>query len=39
MISNICEIKDCERKSEYITTTDSKMIEICKEHYNEKYKN
>jgi hypothetical protein len=39
MGNHICEIKDCKEEAKYITTTESKMIEICKEHYNEKYKN
>ena len=34
----ICEIKDCNNEAVYLTTTESKMIEICKDHWNEKYK-
>jgi len=38
MGNHICEIKDCKEEAKYITTTESKMIEICKHHWNEKYK-
>lgn len=39
MGSSICEIDGCNKEAKYLTTTESKMIEICKDHWNEKYKN
>ncbi len=39
MSNSICEVKDCKEEAKYLTTTESKMIEICKAHWNEKYKN
>lgn len=39
MALGICEIDNCNQEAKYLTTTESKMIEICKDHWNEKYKN
>jgi hypothetical protein len=33
-----CEIKDCFGEAKYITSTETKMIQVCKTCYNKIYK-
>lgn len=35
---DICEIKDCNNQAERITSTETKIIQVCIECYNKKYK-
>jgi hypothetical protein len=35
---DICEIKDCNSQAERITSTETKIIQVCIECYNKKYK-
>ena len=38
MAQNKCEIPGCDRPATHLTSTESKYIEVCTDHYNEKYK-
>jgi ribosome-binding protein aMBF1 (putative translation factor) len=33
-----CEIKDCAGEAKHITSTESKIIQVCKDCYNKIYK-
>lgn len=37
-IIDICETPDCGKKAEHMTSTETKIIQICKDCYNKKYK-
>jgi len=39
MSLSMCEVDGCKKEGKYLTSTESKMIEVCKDHWNEKYKN
>jgi hypothetical protein len=34
----ICQIADCNNTATHLTSTESNYIEICSDHWNEKYK-
>ena len=34
---HICEEEGCDKPATHLTTTESRYIEICKEHWYEKY--
>lgn len=36
--TDICEIKECGKPAKYLTATESKIIHICTDHYNQIYK-
>ena len=38
MAQNKCEIEGCNNIATHLTSTESKYIEICADHYNDKYK-
>jgi hypothetical protein len=38
MAQSNCEITGCDNSATHLTTTETKFIEICADHYNEKYK-
>lgn len=38
MAQNNCEIEDCLNEATHLAGTETKIIEICKEHWNEIYK-
>lgn len=33
-----CEIKGCDKQASHLTATESKIIQICKDHYCEIYR-
>lgn len=33
-----CEIKECYEEAKYITSTESKVVKVCKTCYNKIYK-
>jgi hypothetical protein len=35
---NKCEVKECAGEAKYITSTESKVIKMCKNCYNKIYK-
>lgn len=35
---NNCEVKECAEEAKYITSTDNKVIKMCKTCYNKIYK-
>jgi hypothetical protein len=38
MFKEICEIDGCDRNATHLTTTETKYIQICTYHFNEKYR-
>jgi hypothetical protein len=38
MTNTQCEIKDCNKPATRLTTTESSYIEICEDHWYEKYR-
>jgi hypothetical protein len=38
MSNQICEMEGCEQEAKFLTSSETKIIEICKDHWNEKYK-
>ena len=38
MDQNKCQIEGCNNEATHLTSTETKYIEICSDHYNEKYK-
>jgi hypothetical protein len=38
MEQNNCEIKGCSNEATHITATETKYIEICADHWHDKYK-
>ena len=37
MAQNKCEMPGCDKPATHLTSTETKYIEICKEHWYEKY--
>ncbi len=37
-ILDLCEIPDCSRKAERITSTETKIIQVCRDCYSKIYK-
>jgi len=38
MDQNKCEMAGCDKPATHLTSTETKFIEICKDHWHEKYK-
>lgn len=38
MAQNNCEIEGCNNEATHITSTESNYIEICADHWHEKYR-
>jgi hypothetical protein len=38
MAQNKCEIAGCDKPATNLTTTETKYIEICADHWHEKYR-
>ena len=37
-MSDNCEIQGCENKATRLTSTETKYIQICEDHWHEKYR-
>jgi hypothetical protein len=37
-ILDTCETPNCTGKAEHLTSTESKLIQVCRDCYNKKYK-
>ena len=37
-MSDMCEIKDCNNPATRLTSTETKYIQVCEEHWHEKYR-
>jgi len=38
MSQHTCEIENCNNKATHLTSTETKIIEICADHWNEIYR-
>lgn len=38
MEPNRCQMDGCDKEATHLTSTETQYIEICSDHYNEKYK-